>query len=91
MALRVSSLRSEAVRARMARTNWRPLNACELCQKPLRDPDNSPLVAIDNEQYEFVTDAEATERGDAVSRFSVGPDCERRIKRALAALAKSST
>lgn len=84
MAIPVKSLRSPALRAKMQRTNWHPTNACELCQKPLRDPDNSPSVAIDHENYEFVTETEAEERGDAVSLFYVGPDCARKIKHALA-------
>lgn len=43
----------------------------------------SSKVTVTYQLREFVTEAEAKERGDAVSLFSVGADCERRIKRAL--------
>jgi len=62
------------------------INACELCRKPIKldaSGDLTHFVLIDHEKYEFVTDTEATERGDAVSLFPVGPDCMRRIKHAL--------
>lgn len=63
---------------------FHPMDACELCLKNIKSL-RAPEVAIDHERYEFVTDAEAAQRGDSVSLFRVGPDCERRIRRALAA------
>ena len=81
MAISVGNLRSAAA-SRKLESGFHPDGVCELCQKPLRD---EILIAIDHEQYEFVTDAEAIERGDAVSLFPVGPDCFRKIRRALAA------
>ena len=83
MAIPVNDLRNAAAMRRV-RAGHHPLNACERGPLPLADPDNSPQVAIDHEQHEFVTLAEAEARGAAVSLFPVGKDCYRRIKKALA-------
>jgi hypothetical protein len=82
MAISVDSLRSPAAKRKLE-SGFHPVDACELCQKALTG--EPMLIAIDHECYEFVTDLEATERGDAVSLFPVGADCYRKIKRALAA------
>ncbi|CAM6054454.1 unnamed protein product [Sphagnum tenellum] len=85
MAIGVGSLRSAAA-TRKLQSGWHPIDACELCQKTLKN--DRRLVAIDYERYEFVTEAEAAERGDAVSLFPVGAACFRKIQRALAQLTK---
>lgn len=82
MAIRVGDLRSAAAKRKLEKSCFHPDDACELCQKILKD--DSRFVAIDHERYEFVNEAEAAERGDAVSLFQVGPDCFRKIQRALA-------
>jgi hypothetical protein len=82
MAIKVGNLRSASAK-RQIESGFHSMDACELCQKPLKG--EPLLVAIDHECYEFVTDAEAKERGDAVSLFPVGADCYRKIKRALTA------
>jgi len=82
MAIPVGDLRGPAARYRIERrAGFWPDGVCELCQKPIRAAP--VMVAIDHCRYEFVTDAEATARGDAVSLFPVGPDCARRIRKAL--------
>lgn len=85
MAIYVEDLRTESMKARHKKLgNFHPDNACELCLKLIK-PGFGVQVAIDHEQYEFVTDAEAEERGDAVSLFTVGADCAKRIRKALEA------
>jgi hypothetical protein len=84
MAIAVGNVRTPTMKARMGRLGgFFPDNACELCMKVLGS--TTAQVAIDHETYEFVTVTEAQERGDAVSLFSVGADCARRIRRALVA------
>ena len=91
MAISVYDLRTPAMTARIGR----PANSrvCELCGKPLKD-DVASAAVLDTERYEFLTDAEAETRHraaaeagrtyDPVQPISIGPDCAKRIKRALA-------
>lgn len=91
MAISVESVRTESMKNRLEkeqRSGLSHMDACELCRKPMKLTDigdHQKFVALDHERYEFVTEDEATERGEAVSLFPVGADCERRIKRALRA------
>lgn len=84
MAISVGALRTPSMQARHTKLgSFHPDNACELCRKTISG--SGVDVRLDHEQYEFVTEAEAAERGYAVSLFKVGADCAKRIERALKA------
>ena len=87
MSIAVEAVRTDSMKHRVdreQRIGISHIDACELCRKPVSTL-SAVMVAIDHEQYEFVTEAEAFARGDSVSLFPVGPDCARRITRALKA------
>lgn len=86
MAIPVGSVRTPSMKNRWHRLGgFHPDGACELCGKILKSPVS---VAIDHETYEFVTEAEARDRGDKVSLFDVGSDCATRIAKALSDASK---
>lgn len=97
MAIPVSELRTPTMKTRIAKYRGvAPTDVCELCWLPLKD-DVKNAAVLDCERYEFLTDAEAEVRHreaaeagrtyDPVEPIPVGPDCAKRIKRALACAA----
>lgn len=53
-------------------------NECCLCGKHTGGVEGAIHVPIDHEAGEFVTEEQATERGEAVGYYPIGPECARK-------------
>lgn len=51
---------------------------CCLCGKDTSGQNGAVHVPVDHERGEFVTEEQATARGEAVSYFPIGPECARK-------------
>ncbi|HEY0206501.1 MAG TPA: hypothetical protein VGC15_20405 [Acetobacteraceae bacterium] len=80
MAIKCIELQTAGFRKRMDQSTSG--NECCICGRQT-EGRTALHVAIDHCSYEFVTDAEAAERGEDVSLYPIGPECEKRWRKAI--------